>query len=186
MRTRLLFLSAVALTLTYAACSKISESLERDVIIKPDTLLFNIPLLPTTTAAVSTGDLAFTLNLQNELDKQKQGLKISNIYNTKITSFKIDIIKDTSDKVNSFGNIDTLSVLLSNASAVDTLAKVINPSSATLLSWTLPTRLTGSALQNILAAPPLKYRIRFKARTATTLPMKARIIAVYTLQLKQD
>lgn len=186
-----LILIAATLLMAFSACNKISESIQRDVIITPDSLLFSIPPLKSNQDSVVLNDLPTTVNIINEinnLDGEKFGL--DNISNVRLSNFSITYVpkvKDSVDTKNNFSSIGSIKVYLKDGLKRDSLAKVANtgPIDAVTRSFTLSPIMKEDLLKYYLNLGNLKYSMVIKARKLTTDTIKAKISASYTLTLSK-
>jgi hypothetical protein len=197
MRTNLLFITA-AFLLAFSACNKVSESIQRDVITKTDTIKFEFLASNNTSSPNnSVKDLSALLNLTDEV-KQAGGFELKDIVSIKLSSFVItldsikgktkDGKKDSTyiDALNNFKNFTNVKVLLKNGSKTDSLAKVINiPEGANSGRLILAPMIAPDSLKVFVNAGSMKYDLSIQQRTPTTKTMNARVLTNYTLTLRK-
>lgn len=185
MRINLLLPAAILLVLGFQACNKVSESFQRDIIIKPDSILLNIPIIPTTINVVKSADLPILLDLPKEIKNGAPDFEVKDIRNFRIVTFRIDILADSIDIKNNFGNIQETKLLATTGSKVDTVARYTNPSNAVSGSVILNPLISGNALRDLMTNSATKFNVQFKARTETTVALKSKVTSVYTLTLSK-
>lgn len=197
MRTNLLFITA-ALLLAFSACNKVSESIQRDVITKTDTIKFELLASDNTVSPNnSVKDLSGLLNLTEEI-KKAGGFELKDIVSIKLSSFVIaldsikgktkDGKKDSTyiDALNNFKNFSSVKVLLKSGSKIDSLAKVTNiPEGANLSRLILSPLIAPDSLKAFVNAGNMKYDLSIQLRTPTTKTMNARVLTNYTLTLRK-
>lgn len=173
--------------LVLCSCSKFSESIQRDVIINPDTLVFSIPSIVTTRDGVKLAELSATVDVESIIKNSASGFSIADLKKIKVTSIAISLpIKDT---VNNFSSIEKISLKIS--SSTDTtqaavLGSIIdNPESKVkALNFKID---TDGDLSKLLVQKNLKYTLTGKVRNipTKTIPI-AGLIFVYRATLSKD
>lgn len=185
MRINLLLPAAILLVLGFQACNKVSESFQRDIIIRPDSILLNIPIIPTTITPVKSADLPILLDLPKEIKDGAPDFEVKDIRDFKIINFRIDILGDSIDVKNNFGNIQETKLLATTGTKVDTVARFTNPSNGPSGNITLTPLISGNALRDLITNSATKFNVQFKARTETTVALKSKITSAYTLTLSK-
>ncbi|MBB2148387.1 hypothetical protein [Pedobacter gandavensis] len=186
-----LLLIAATLLLALSACNKISESIQRDVIIKPDSILFSIPPKASSQDSAIINDLPTTVNIINEINNLGgETFGLDNITNVRLSNISITYVPKTKDSVdtkNNFSNIGSIMLNLNNGLKRDSLAKVVNTGSIDAVSriFTLTPVMKEELLKEYLNLGNLKYSLVIKFRKPTTDTIKAKISASYTLTLKK-
>ena len=71
--------------LVLCSCSKFSESIQRDVIIDPDTLVFSIPSIVTTREGVKLAELSATVDVESIIKNNASGFSIADLKKIKLT-----------------------------------------------------------------------------------------------------
>src|SRR5690606_26362932 len=122
----LFFVSAA----TFFSCSKVSESLERDVIVRPDEIKFDIKPINNTQSGTELAKIPVTMNFDSLIRNQTgQEMGIEDAKSFSVTSFQL-VIESLKDD-NNFGNFETINVLIESGSQLKVLVAQItgNPSS---------------------------------------------------------
>lgn len=187
MKSKFLCTALLALILIYTACNKISESLQRDVIVK-DSVFFDIPILTSITDPYTISDIKIPLNIEEQISHDVQGFSISNLKSVKIMNLNMSlrpIGKDSIDKANNFGNIETVRFGISNGTTLINIGIANNNSNAVSGSLTLTISILPETLKEYLLNPSATYNLAVKARTSTTAPMKVRAMATYIITLSK-
>lgn len=186
-----LLLIAATLLLALSACNKVSESIQRDIIIKPDSLLFSIPPTALSSDSIVIDNLPATVNIINEINNPGgENFSLENITKVKVSDFSITYVpkvKDSVDAKNNFSSISTLRVNLINGLKRDSLAKYANTGSidAVPLRLALTPVIDGEILKTYLNNGSLKYSVVIRLRKSTTDTIKAKLSASYTLTLEK-
>lgn len=199
MKTNLLFIAA-ALLLAFSACNKVSESIQRDIITKTDTISFEFqPSENTSSPDNSIKDLSALLSLTNEI-KNAGGFELKDIVSIKLSNFVIlqdstrrrtsDGKRDSNynyiDTLSNFRNFSNVKVLLKSGSKVDSLAKVINiPDGAILGRLALSPIIAPDSLKTYINTGNMKYDLSIQLRTPTKKSIKGKILTNYTLTLRK-
>lgn len=186
-RSKFLLLATILLS-ALAACNKVSESIQRDLITTPTPLIFNIPIANTLTP-IQIDTLPVVVSISNTIAEQTKGeFTVNELTKVKLSSFLVDLVlskTDTIDTKNNLGNIESIKVMISGGGSTDSLAKVSNTSDAVLGSLTLTPQIAPDKLKAYLSSSDLKYKINIKVRTPTTRIITARATPVYTLTLQK-
>ncbi|WGQ11060.1 hypothetical protein QG516_05245 [Pedobacter gandavensis] len=186
-----LFLIAVTLLLAFSACNKVSESIQRDVIIKPDTILISIPPMLVNRDSVVIKNLPTTVNIQAAIaDLGGENFSVNNIQTARLSNFSFTYVPKVKDSVsvkNNFSNIGSVRVNLVSSSKTDSLAKFINTSSVDAIStnFGLTQVMDKELLKSYLNDGGLTYTMVIKPRKSITDTIKAKISASYTLTLSK-
>lgn len=197
MKTNLLFITA-ALLLAFSACNKVTESIQRDIITKTDSIPFELAISPnTSTPNNSIKDLPGLLNLTEEI-KKAGGFELKDIVSIKLSSFIIaldsvkgkgsDGKKDTIyvDTLNNIRNFSSIKVLIKSGSKTDSLAKAINISpDARAAKATLSPLIVSDSLKFFVNAGNIKYDLSIQQRLPTTKIVKGKVLTNYTLTLRK-
>jgi hypothetical protein len=181
-----LILIALSLFLL-CSCNKFSETIQRDVIISPDTLVFPIPSIFTTRENIKLAELSASVDVESIIKNSASGFSIADLKKIKITS--ISIVLPTSDTVNNFSFIEKVSLKIS--SSTDTtqaavLGSIIsNPESKVkTLSFKID---TDGDLSKLLVQKNLKYTLSGKVRNTPTKPIAITKMALaYRATLNKD
>lgn len=186
-----LFLIAVTLLLAFSACNKVSESIQRDVIIKPDTILISIPPMIVNRDSVVIKNLPTTVNIQTAIaDLGGENFSVNNIQSARLSNFSFTYVPKVKDSVsvrNNFSNIGSVRVNLVSSNKTDSLAKFINTSSVDAIStnFSLTQVMDKDLLKSYLNDGGLTYTMVIKPRKSITDTIKAKISASYTLTLSK-
>lgn len=196
MKTNLLFIAA-AILLAFSACNKVSESIQRDIITKTDTIAFEFLPSDNTSSPSSVKDLPGLLNLTEEI-KKAGGFELKDIVSIKLSNFVIalDSIKRKSkdgkrdsnyvDTLNNFRNFSNVKALLKSGSKLDSLAKVTNISEAAISArLNLSPMIAPDSLKSFINAGNMKYDLSIQLRTPTKKKMTAKVLTNYTLTLRK-
>ncbi|WP_316749149.1 hypothetical protein [Pedobacter gandavensis] len=184
-----LLLIAATFILALSACNKISESIQRDVIIKQDSLLFSIPPMSLSTPSILIDNLPTTVDIRHKIDSATKGeFSLADLKHVKVSNFSITYVpkvRDSVDTKNNFSSISSLMVNLNNGAQRDSLASYINTGSLDQVSRDLALTpvMTEEVLKTYLDKGDLKYSVLIRPRKPTTDTIKAKISASYTLTL---
>lgn len=177
----------VALTLLIlSACSKFSESIQRDVIINPETFVVSFPSILTTRDGVKFSEKQATIDIESTIRNNASGFTIADLKKIKVTSIVLSLPKlDTGN----FAFIEKLSLKIS--SSTDTtqaavLGSVIdNPESKVkLLNFKIA---TDGDLSKLLVQKNLVYTLTGKVRNIPTraIPI-TNMVFVYRATLSKE
>ena len=186
-----LFLIAVTLLLAFSACNKVSESIQRDVIIKPDTILISIPPMLVNRDSVIINNLPTTVNIADSIAKLGgESFSVNEITSARLSNFSFTYVPKVKDSVsvrNNFSNIGSVRVNLVSGIKKDSLAKFINTSSIDAIStgFNLNQVMNADLLKNYLNDGALTYTMVIKPRKSITDTIKAKVSASYTLTLSK-
>lgn len=186
-----LFLIAVTLLLAFSACNKVSESIQRDVIIKPDTILISIPPMLVNRDSVIISNLPTTVNIADSIAKLGgESFSVNEIASARLSNFTFTYVPKVKDSVsvrNNFSNIGSVRVNLVSGIKKDSLAKFINTSSIDAIStgFSLTQVMNADLLKNYLNDGALTYTMVIKPRKSITDTIKAKVSARYTLTLSK-
>ncbi|NQX38590.1 hypothetical protein SAMN05421820_101620 [Pedobacter steynii] len=199
MRTNLLFITA-ALLLAFTACNKVSESIQRDVITKTDTIKFTLLASDNISSPnTSIKDLSGLLNLTEEI-KKAGGFELKDIVSIKLSSFimtqdstrrrTLDGKRDSNysyiDTASNFRNFSNVKVFLKSGSKIDSLAKVTNISDGAILArLNLSSIIAPDSLKAFVNAGNMKYDLSIQLRTKTDKTITGKILTNYTLTLRK-
>jgi len=199
MRTNLLFITA-ALLLAFSACNKVSESIQRDVITKTDTIKFELLASDNISSPnTSIKDLSGLLNLTEEI-KKAGGFELKDIVSIKLSSFimtqdsvrrrtsdgKSDSNYNYIDTASNFRNFSNVKVFLKSGSKIDSLAKVTNISDGAILArLNLSSIIAPDSLKSFVNAGNMKYDLSIQLRFKTDKTIKGKILTNYTLTLRK-
>lgn len=199
MRTNLLFITA-ALLLAFSACNKVSESIQRDVITKTDTIKFEFLASDNISSPnTSIKDLSGLLNLTEEI-KKAGGFELKDIVSIKLSNFimtqdstrrrtsdgKRDSNYNYIDTASNFRNFSNVKVFLKSGSKIDSLAKVTNISDGAILArLSLSSIIAPDSLKSFVNAGNMKYDLSIQLRTKTDKTIKGKILTNYTLTLRK-
>jgi len=190
MKTNLVLI-AVTLLLAFSACNKVSESIQRDVIIKPDTILISIPPMVVNRDSAVIKNLPTTINIQAAIaDLGGENFSVNNIQTARLSNFSFTYVPKVKDSVsvrNNFSNIGSVRVNLVSSIKTDSLAKFINTSSIDAIStnFSLSQVMDKELLKSYLNDGGLTYTMVIKPRKSITDTIKAKISASYTLTLSK-
>lgn len=190
MKTNLVLI-AVTLLLAFSACNKVSESIQRDVIIKPDTILISIPPMVVNRDSAVIKNLPTTINIQAAIaDLGGENFSVNNIQTARLSNFSFTYVPKVKDSVsvrNNFSNIGSVRVNLVSSIKTDSLAKFINTSSIDAISTNFSLRqvMDKELLKSYLNDGGLTYTMVIKPRKSITDTIKAKISASYTLTLSK-
>ncbi|AOM80319.1 hypothetical protein BFS30_26035 [Pedobacter steynii] len=194
MRTKFPCLAA-SLLLALSACNKVSESIQRDTIITPDSISFEIPVIPDlNNPNIDIKDLETEVDLAKEIaDLQGERFEPENIVSIRLNSMVIDLMpirsadgkRDSIDAKNNFANIGNIRVNVTNGAKTDSLARVTNSSNTLLAKFNLTPIISPDSLRGYVNTANMKYNLVVRANTPTTKTMKAKIAATYILTLRK-
>lgn len=197
MRTNLLFITA-AILLACSACNKVSESIQRDIITKTDTIAFQfLPSDNTSSPNNSIQDLSALLNLTDEI-KKAGGFELKDIVSIKLSSFVLiqdSILRKTKDGKrdsnyidpdNNFRNFSSVKALLKSGGRLDSLAKITNiPEGAISGRISLASLILPDTLKLAINNGNMKYNLSIQQRTPTKAIIKAKVLTNYTVTLRK-
>ncbi|WP_316812010.1 hypothetical protein [Pedobacter heparinus] len=180
-----LSIAALFLLLIYTSCSKITESLQRDVVIV-DTVYFEIPVIPNIGDEATLPDIATTIDLEAQIKAQVQDLTASNLLSARLKNLHLalaEVKKDSIDIDNNFANLQSIKFSLTDGSKTDSLANITIPSTNLIGALALTPVILPETLKPQLSNPSMKYRITVKAKKATVKVMNVRAAASYIVTL---
>ena len=176
----------------YTACNKISEEIQRDIVIN-DTTYFDIPILADTINPVTISDIKTTANLEEEIGKQVKGFILADITSVKLNSLNMivgPILKDTNgrdsiDKENNIANFETIKfgIVANGKTGNMGTAAVATKTPASTLTFTVA--IVPDTLKPYLTNASKTYSVTIKAKKKTNLIMKAGAAARYTVTLSK-
>ncbi|MBC8986414.1 hypothetical protein H9X96_11560 [Pedobacter sp. N36a] len=186
-----LYLIALTILLAFSACNKVSESIHRDVIIKPDSILISIPPMVVNRDSAVIKDLPTTVNIQAAIaNLGGENFSVNDIETARLSNFSFTYVPKVKDSVslrNNFSNIGSVRVSLVSNIKTDSLAKFINTSSIDPIStnFNLGQVMNNQLLKDYLNDGNLTYMMIIKPRKSITDTIKAKISASYTLTLSK-
>lgn len=186
-----LFLIAVTLLLAFSACNKVSESIQRDVIIKPDSILISIPPMLVNRDSTVIKNLPTTVNIPAAIGSLGgENFSVADISSARLSNFSftyVSKVRDSVDLSNNLSNIGSIRVNLVSGSKIDTLATFNNTSSVDAVSTNLNLNqvMNKDLLKSYLNDGNLTYTMVIKPRKSMTDTIKAKISASYTLTLSK-
>ena len=187
MRTHLPLTILLLFMITCSSCSKISEDIKRDLIVT-DSVDFEIPILSSIndTTKTTTG-IGIALNLDSLNPDNTNNFSRENISKIRISSFRMVLLEsDTSVlKTTNFSNIQFIKAELVAGGRGQNFANVTNTSTSLVRSYNLPVSIPEDTAKKYLINPDVTYTFRYKARKTTTIPMKSRAYATYTITLEK-
>lgn len=184
MKNNFFYLVAATLLFICTSCKKISESLQRDVILTED-VIFEIPIMTNITDQFSKIGIPTTLNLNDQLNAN--GFEIKNITATKIKSLDMAISlisttpKDSIDAANNFANLATAKVEIASGDGSTSIAGTTITSTTTSGFLSFTTGIPPETLQPYLTKSTWTYNVIVKAKKITTTPLKVKATFVYTI-----
>lgn len=188
MKSTPLFKVLLLLAIAYGtSCNKISESIQRDVIVT-DTVLFDIPVLSSTTTATTIPKISSTINLAEEIHKQVSNFDIANVSSVKLKSLNMDldtVAKDSVDTRNNFGNLETVRFYIAAGATTEEIANASVSSPAILSILALSPVIPSDVLKPYITNVSSHYNVLVKAKTATTTIMKVKATATYSVTLSK-
>lgn len=190
MKNKTLLILAPFLILMYTACNKISESIERDIIIR-DTVFFDIPEQASITDPYVLPDIQLSVNIEDQINNQLKGFTAAQIRSIKITALNMFLGtvgkdkdgRDSIDTQNNFGNLETVRWEITTGTETNLIGNTSISSASVLSTLAIPIGITPEALKPFLVNDAKKYRVTVKAKKITTKPMKVMALASYTVKL---
>ncbi len=186
MKTTALFIILLSLTITCTiSCNKISESIQRDVVVT-DTVLFDIPVLSSITSTTTIPDISPIVNLSDEIHKQVNNFDVSNVSSVKLKSLDMAlglIPEDSVDAKNNFGNLETIKFQIATGAQQEEIANTAISSPSILGALALSPVVRADVLKSYLTDGASHYNVLVKAKTATTTVMQVRAAITYTVTL---
>ncbi|WP_276088377.1 hypothetical protein [Pedobacter sp. JY14-1] len=184
-----LFFAFPVLTIAVASCNKVDESIQRDVTIRPDTVVFTIPVISTLNSGSIAGDFPVTINVEQKIkDATKGEFGAGNLTDLRIASFKMELTigaADTPDVNNNLGNFEAISVEIKADPYKATIAKTDANSASNIRTVTIGGGVNSPDLNTLLQKGSFRYDIRVKARKETTKTIEARVLPVFTATVKK-
>ena len=187
MKHILISIAVLPLLITYTSCSKITESLQRDVEIV-DTVYFEIPIIEDISKTATLPELTTTIDLEAQIRPKVQDLTASNFQFARLKNLHLglaEVKKDSIDRDNNFANLQFIKFNLSEGSKTDTLANIAIPSANLIGALALPPVMSPETLKPYLSSSSMKYRITVKAKKITTKVMYVRAAISYTVTLSK-
>ncbi|TCD01714.1 hypothetical protein [Pedobacter psychroterrae] len=170
----------IAVSATIFSCGKIKETLQRDIVVSPAEVDFDIPIVTTTNSRSSLGEIPVTMDFDSLIRSQTKDLGIENARNFKLTSVKITL--DSLRDDNNFGNFENIDVRIVSSSQPDTLvAKLEANLNTKAISVNIPIVPANPELKGFLSNSSFKFVLTGKARTPTTMVLKAQATLTYSL-----
>lgn len=173
------------ITCALLSCSKFSESIERDVIITPDTIRFSITPVTTTREGIKLGEGTSIIDINNYIKAQASEFSSADLKRIKITSISISL--PTNDKENNFAFIENITVY---SNYTDSLGKIplagltSNPEvKSTALKLGI---LTDQDMQSFVKQPSMPYTFIGKVRNTTTKTIAVNMVVNYRATLSKD
>lgn len=167
------------------SCSKFSESIERDVIITPDTIRFSITPVTTTREGTKLGEVTSIIDINNYIKAQANEFSAADLKRIKITSISLSLpVKDT---VNNFAFIENMTVY-SNYN--DNLGKI--PLAGVTGNPEIKNKalklgiLTDQDMQSFVKQPSMPYTFIGKVRNTTTKDIAVNMVVNYRATLSKD
>lgn len=184
MKNKIRYFSSIVLVLTYVSCSKISDTLQMDIVVT-DTISFEVPIITNFTDTVFISNIEGSVNFADQLNDQKRALSISNLKNVKLKSFDLDLISESSvvDTANTFGKLQFIKLQIPDGVKSDSLARINITSSAISTSLALTPVISPETLKRHVTGPPLSYKLSIKAKSQTTSKLKVKGTAIYIATL---
>ena len=162
------------------SCGKVKESLQRDIIVSPDEVNFDIPLVTNTNSGSMLGEIPVTMDFDSLIRNQTNELGVENARNFKLTSVKITL--DSLRDDNNFGNFENIIVRIASSNQPDTLVAQLEGNTNTKsLSVNIPIVAANPELKGFLSNSSFKFVLTGKARTPTTMILKAQATLTYSL-----
>lgn len=185
MKNRILNIALLSLIVVCISCNKITESIQQDIIVN-DTVEFDIPVLSSTTTLTTISKIKSNLKLEDQLSNSINNFTAADIKYTKITSLNLDLdYVDSIPSLNNLGNLETIRFRIAGNSSINNLANASIPSSSKSASLSLTPTIIPDTLKSFLINPEMTYEIIIKAKTVTTLPMKVKASATYTITVSK-
>ncbi len=186
MKKNLLFYLLVLLAFTITSCSKVSEDIQRDIVVT-DSVFFDIPIITKISDSVTISGLENSTNFEAHLNAPDQGLNLTNLTSVKLKSFNLTLIsiEGKVDTLNNFGNLQYVKIQIVDGVRIDSLASVRVPSSAINSSIDLPPVITPETLKTYLIGTTPRFNVIIKAKKATTTLLHVRAISTYSATLSR-
>ena len=165
-----------------SSCGKISESLERDVIVSPDQIAFDIPLVKSTDSLKQIGTIPVTMNFDSLIRQQTTELGVGNAISFHLNAFQLTL--DSIAEDSNFGNFERINVYIVSDSQAEVLIAQIegNPNSKNG-SLNIPLVANRPDLKNFLSSDSFRFSLKGKARNPTTYVMPAKANMRYSLKV---
>lgn len=171
--------------------------MQRDIIIRPDTIRFDIPVIGNVIKPDSSiKNLETQINLAERINSIG-GFELKDIVSIKLSGITLDLSKSTFktpvgnrdtlgiDPANNFANIGSIRVNVTSGTKVDSLAKVLNGSETKSSKLTLNPLIAPDSLKAFVNTGNMKYNIILQMKTPTNAVMKAKMFTSYTLTLRK-
>lgn len=182
------YLFIILFSLAYAtSCNKISESIQRDVVVA-DTVEFDIPVLSSTTTTTTIPDIGTIVNLSDEIHKQDNNFDVINVSTIKLKSLDMALLLiagDSVDAKNNFGNLETIKFQIATGAQQEEIANTAISSPSILGALALSPVVRADVLKSYLTDGASHYNVLVKAKVATTTIMTARAAMTYTVTLSK-
>lgn len=177
-------LTAVVITFFMLfSCSKVTESVQRDIVVMPDSIQFIIPEISNVDLADTTlATIPVQIDLDALIKSKAPNFGISNLQSIRLTSLAISLVNP--DTLNNFQNIQTLTVSIEAPGKNGaTLISVPNIPDSRISGLNLPITSQIIDLKELLTAPSVYYRLRGRARRTTAIALTAYAKFTYTITL---
>ena len=179
------YLSGILALCLFYSCSKVNESIQRDIVLSSGPVTFNIPVISvfTDSTLVKLGTFNASANLDEMIKSETQHeFGAANILNIKISQLTLELSE--TDTVNSLGNFLLLNAqLVKGSDAPITLASKDNNPTSTAKIINLPIVSGSRDLKQYLEGTNTSYTINAIVQSATTKVMKATVTPYYTITL---
>lgn len=174
-----------------AACNKISEEIQQDIVIV-DTVGFEIPVLSTDNSQEIIQNIPLSFNLADQVKNSINNFNITQVKETKLKSMVLGLMPiqrksngkiDSTDAKNNFNNLASIKFRITTPGNLGNLANSSTPLTGTNNLTPLTPVIVPDSLKTFLINPASKYEVTIKAKTATTTPMFVKFAAIYTITL---
>ena len=183
MKNRFLNIALLFLILACAACNKIEENIQQDILIT-DTFDFEIPVIDTTVKVATIPGIKSNLDLENELSKSSNNFTMANLKATKITSLNVGLLTRDGkmDSVNNFGQLESVRFRIAANGVIKQMASASIASSGNVGAIPFVLSIPADSLKSFLTSPRT-YNLVVRIKKATTAVIRARATASYTITL---
>ncbi|SMC96308.1 hypothetical protein [Pedobacter africanus] len=181
MKNKILFISLPILVLLYMSCNKISESIERDIIIN-DTSFFDIQPLDTV-APVTIPNIITGADLETEIREQAKSFTSGNIRSIKLNNLIIALNTTKIDTGNNLANLRAIKLSINSGGKTTTMGSTTITTKAATGNLALTVGISADSLRYHLANTPKTYSITLKAKKKTDTIMNAVVLTRYVVSL---
>ncbi len=182
--TKSITLPLIGLLFIFSSCKKISEDIQRDMYIYPDSVTFITPVIADTTNAVALGTYTDRTNFNNLIKAQDPEFGEEDIQSIRIAELKFELT-DT-NATNNLANFEFLNAQIGTGRTAVTIASKSENSDFEANTILLPIVNINSDLKNQFIGNAVNFSINGILRRATTKTLGAKIKIKYIVTVKKS